>query len=41
MTDNTKIIAPINAQQEIELFNLGDLQGVEAALKQQDVVLLL
>ncbi|MBT7425796.1 MAG: aspartate aminotransferase family protein [Flavobacterium sp.] len=37
VTDNTKIIAPINAQQEIELFNLGDLQGVEAALKQQDV----
>ena len=37
VTDNSKIIAPINAQQEIELFNLGDLQGVEAALKQQDV----
>ena len=37
VTDNSKIIAPINAQQEIELFNLGDLQGVEAALKKQDV----
>ena len=35
VTDNSKIIAPINAQQEIELFNLGDLQGVEAALKEK------
>ncbi|MFY0629606.1 MAG: aspartate aminotransferase family protein [Flavobacteriaceae bacterium] len=36
-TDNAKIIAPINAQQEVELFELGDLEGVEEALKQQDV----
>ena len=31
VTDNAKIIAPINAQQEIELFDLGDLYGVESA----------
>ena len=37
VTDNAKIIAPINAQQEIELFDLGDLQGVESALNKNDV----
>jgi len=37
VTDNSKIIAPINAQQEVELFNLGDLAGVEAAIKKNDV----
>ena len=36
-TDNTKIIAPINAQQEAELFELGDVKGVEEALKKNDV----
>jgi len=36
-TDNTKIIAPINAQQEVELFELGDLNGVEKALAKGDV----
>lgn len=36
-TDNAKIIAPINAQQEVELFELGDLNGVEEALAKKDV----
>lgn len=36
-TDNTKIIAPINAQQEVELFELGDLKSVEKALAKNDV----
>lgn len=36
-TDNAKIIAPINAQQEVELFKLGDLKGVEKALAKKDV----
>ncbi|QFZ55082.1 aspartate aminotransferase family protein [Oceanihabitans sp. IOP_32] len=36
-TDNTKIIAPINAQQEVERFELGDLKGVENALAKNDV----
>ncbi|MDO6744538.1 aminotransferase class III-fold pyridoxal phosphate-dependent enzyme [Tenacibaculum soleae] len=36
-TDNTKIIAPINAQQEVEFFELGDLQSVEKALQKADV----
>lgn len=36
-TDNAKIIAPINAQQEVELFELGDVKGVEGALKKDDV----
>lgn len=36
-TDNPKIIAPINAQQEVELFQLGDLKGVEESLSKQDV----
>lgn len=33
-TDNPKIIAPINAQQEVDFVTLGDLQAVEAILKQ-------
>ena len=37
VTDNHKIIAPINAQQEVELLELGDLNGVEKALKKKDV----
>lgn len=36
-TDNAKIIAPINAQQEVELFELGDLNGVEEAFKKENV----
>lgn len=33
-TDNPKIIAPINAQQEVDFVALGDLQAVEDILKQ-------
>ncbi len=36
-TDNLKIIAPINAQQEVDFFELGDLTGVENSLKGGDV----
>jgi acetylornithine aminotransferase len=36
-TDNKKIIAPINAQQEVEILALGDLEGLEKALKKKDV----
>lgn len=36
-TDNTKIVAPINAQQEVEFLELGDLQSVEKALQKADV----
>ncbi|KAB1159974.1 aspartate aminotransferase family protein [Tenacibaculum aiptasiae] len=36
-TDNTKIIAPINAQQEVEFCQLGDLTAVEKALQKGDV----
>lgn len=36
-TDNQKIIAPINAQQEVEIFSLGDLFSVEKSLKNGDV----
>ncbi|WBX72221.1 aspartate aminotransferase family protein [Tenacibaculum retecalamus] len=36
-TDNTKIVAPINAQQEVEFFELGDLQSVEKALQKKDI----
>ena len=36
-TDNTKIVAPINAQQEVVFFNLGDLTSVEIALQKGDV----
>jgi acetylornithine aminotransferase len=30
-------VAPLNAQQEVEFFELGDLEGVEQALKNNDV----
>ncbi len=36
-TDNPKIIAPINAQQEVDFFELGDLKGVENSLKGNDI----
>lgn len=37
VTDNPKIIAPINAQQNVELVNLGDLEAVEVLLQQGDI----
>ena len=36
-TDNPKIIAPINAQQEVEILELGDLEALEKALAKNDV----
>lgn len=36
-TDNPKIIAPINAQQEVEILELGDLEGLEKSLAKNDV----
>ena len=36
-TDNPKIIAPINAQQEVETLALGDLYGLEKSLSKNDV----
>ncbi|MDO6596239.1 aminotransferase class III-fold pyridoxal phosphate-dependent enzyme [Oceanihabitans sp. 2_MG-2023] len=36
-TDNAKIIAPINAQQEVEILALGDLEALEKALAKNDV----
>jgi acetylornithine aminotransferase len=36
-TDNPKIIAPINAQQEVEILELGDLVSLEKALVKKDV----
>ncbi|WP_066223914.1 aspartate aminotransferase family protein [Formosa haliotis] len=36
-TDNPKIVAPLNAQQAVDFFELGDLEGVEQALKNNDV----
>ncbi|MCH7523960.1 MAG: aminotransferase class III-fold pyridoxal phosphate-dependent enzyme [Bacteroidetes bacterium] len=36
-TDNPKIIAPLNAQQEVEFIELGDLVSVEKALVKNDV----
>lgn len=33
-TDNAKIIAPINAQHDVALIDLGDLKAVEAVLKE-------
>tara|TARA_B110001469_G_scaffold126148_1_gene143063 strand:+ start:11468 stop:12595 length:1128 start_codon:yes stop_codon:yes gene_type:complete len=36
-TDNPKIIAPINAQQEVEILALGDLDGLEKSLSKNDV----
>lgn len=37
VTDNAKIVAPINTQQEVEFFELGNLMGVEIALQKNDV----
>jgi len=36
-TDNPKIIAPLNAQHEVEFFELGDIEGVEKSLDKGDV----
>tara|TARA_R110002049_G_scaffold609_1_gene3413 strand:- start:9987 stop:11114 length:1128 start_codon:yes stop_codon:yes gene_type:complete len=36
-TDNPKIIAPINAQQEVEILELGDLENLEKALAKNNV----
>ena len=36
-TDNTKIIAPLNAQQEVEILELGDLKTLENALAKNNV----
>jgi acetylornithine aminotransferase len=36
-TDNAKIIAPLNAQQEVEIIALGDLEALEIALAKNDV----
>lgn len=36
-TDNPKIVAPINSQQEVEFLELGDLVGLNKALKKGDV----
>ena len=36
-TDNPKIIAPINAQQEVEILELGDLESLEKSLSKNDV----
>ena len=40
-TDNHKIVAPINAQQEVVFVELGDLEGLELALSQNDVCALI
>ncbi len=37
VTDNPKIVAPLNAQQEVEFIELGDLISVEKALVKNDV----
>ncbi len=37
VTDNSKIIAPINAQQEVELITFGNLGAVEQVLRNNDV----
>lgn len=36
-TDNTKIIAPINGQQQVEFLEFGDLEGVKSILDKGDV----
>ena len=36
-TDNPKIIAPINAQQEVEILALGNLESLEESLSKNDV----
>ena len=35
-TDNPKIVAPINAQQQVDFVELGDLEAVETILKQNE-----
>ncbi|MBU2922091.1 aminotransferase class III-fold pyridoxal phosphate-dependent enzyme [Winogradskyella psychrotolerans] len=35
-TDNPKIVAPINAQQQVDFAELGDLEAVETILKQNE-----
>ncbi|WP_417859981.1 aspartate aminotransferase family protein [Winogradskyella sediminis] len=35
-TDNPKIVAPINAQQDVDFVELGDLEAVETILKQNE-----
>lgn len=37
VTDNPKINAPLNAQQHVDFFELGDLAGVESSLKKGEV----
>ena len=37
VTDNPKIIAPINAQQEVEILEIGDLESVDKSLQKNDV----
>lgn len=36
-TDNPNVIAPLNAQHEVEFINFGDITSVERALQQEDV----
>ena len=36
-TDNQKIVAPINAQQEVEFIELGDIEALEKSLQKEDV----
>jgi len=36
-TDNKKIIAPINAQQEVEFIELGNIEAIEKSLQKEDV----
>jgi len=36
-TDNPKIVAPLNAQQDVEFIDLGDLISVEKVLEKKDV----
>jgi acetylornithine/N-succinyldiaminopimelate aminotransferase len=36
-TDNKKIIAPINAQQEVEFIELGNIEAIEKSLQNADV----
>jgi acetylornithine aminotransferase len=35
-TDNQKIVAPINAQQDVDIVELGDLRGVEIILRKNE-----
>ncbi len=37
VTDNPKIVAPINAQQKVEFLELGDLDGLNSILERGDV----